>query len=82
MSAANELVQSPSGPLAGGREAISHVEVAPLHPAQVRRLDGYAGAEVPAGRLARLCRAGGVPGNQETLRSPRHDQAMHRGRIE
>jgi hypothetical protein len=67
---AGEVDRRPLHPL------ISHVEVPPLHPAHVRRLDAYAGADVLSGRLAELCRAGGSPDEPDTLLLPRHEQAV------
>jgi FlaA1/EpsC-like NDP-sugar epimerase len=67
---AGEVDRRPLHPL------ISHVEVPPLHPAQVRRLDAYAGADVLSGRLAELCQAGGSPDQPDTLLLPRHEQAV------
>jgi FlaA1/EpsC-like NDP-sugar epimerase len=70
---AGELDRRPLHPL------ISHVEVPPLHPAQVRSLGVYAGAEVLIDQLAELCRAGASQGNHEAPMMPRHDQAAIRG---
>ena len=61
---------------------ISHVEVPPLHPAQVQGLDPYAGAELLSGQLAELCRTDGVPGDRDTLLLPHRDNAVLRGRIQ
>ena len=67
---AGEVDRRPLHPL------ISHVEVPPLHPAHVRGLDAYAGADVLSGRLAELCQAGGSPDEPDTLLLPRHEQAV------
>jgi len=64
---AGEVDRRPLHPL------ISHVEVRPLHPAQVRGLDPYAGADVLTGRLAELCQADSAP---DALVLPRHEQPV------
>ena len=58
------------------------MEVPPLHPAHVRSLDAYAGADLLSSQLAQLCRVDGMPEDLDPVLLPHHDQSVVRNRNE